>query len=238
MHGRAHPPDERITVLLAAANTMGGQLIAGALKRCGDKFDIVGSTSSYADAVQIFEAFKPHVAVISTALEDGPMNGFRVLQRIQTSGVNTAVVMLMDRNERELVVDSFRGGAKGVFCRGSSVRNLSKCIRTVHSGQLWVSNDQLMFLLDLITRLKPLHLSQSKDMRQLTRREADVVRLVTDGMKNSDIARELHVAEHTVRNYLYRVFDKLGLSSRVELVLHALARGESVAPPHSLELHR
>ena len=148
------------------------------------------------------------------------------------------MVMLMDRNERELVIDSFRGGAKGVFCRGSSVRYLSKCIRSVHGGQLWVSNDQLMFLLDLISRLKPLHLSQSKDMKQLTRREAEVVRLVTDGLKNSDIARELHVAEHTVRNYLYRVFDKLGLSSRVELVLHALACSQSIEPPQTLEFHR
>jgi DNA-binding NarL/FixJ family response regulator len=58
-------------------------------------------------------------------------------------------------------------------------------------------------------------------MPLLTRREEDVVRLVADGLKNGEVAQRLNVAEHTVRNYLYRIFDKLGVSNRVELILYA-----------------
>jgi DNA-binding CsgD family transcriptional regulator len=57
-------------------------------------------------------------------------------------------------------------------------------------------------------------------MPLLTRREEEVVRLVADGMKNGEIAKNLDLAEHSIRNYLYRIFDKLGVSSRVELILY------------------
>jgi len=73
-------------------------------------------------------------------------------------------------------------------------------------------------------RLKPLQLRSSLPVKVLTKREEEVVRLVAEGMRNSEIARELHVAEHTVRNYLFRIFEKLGLSSRVELVLYSQTR--------------
>jgi DNA-binding NarL/FixJ family response regulator len=143
---------------------------------------------------------------------------------MRASGSRSAAVMVMDHDEPELVIDSFRGGARGVFCRRSPLKSLTKCISTVHSGQFWINNDQLAFLLELITRLKPLQVARSRDLKLLTRREAEVVHRVAQGMKNADIARELHLTEHTVRNYLFRVFEKLGLSSRVELTLYALSR--------------
>ncbi len=180
----------------------------------------------------------PHVAVISTELQDGPLTGFKVLHQVRTSGLQTTAVMMMDESKPELVIDSFRGGARGVFCRGNPLKSLSKCIRTVHSGQLWICNEQLEFLLELITRLKPLHFCKPQDMKLLTRREAEVVSLVAQGMRNAEIALELHVAEHTVRNYLFRVFEKLGLSSRVELVLHAVTRQENDQADSELELRR
>ncbi len=97
-----------------------------------------------------------------------------------------------------------------------------KCIRTVHNGQIWASNHELEFLLEAIVYSRPLHLSKIHSMSVLTPREEAVVRLVAEGMKNREISLKLNVSEHTVRNYLFRVFDKLGVSNRVELVLYAL----------------
>ncbi len=213
-------------------------MIAGALKRCRDKFEVLGSTSNYAEALHLFEKCAPHVAVISTELEDGPLAGFKVLRQMRAFNSKTAAVMVMDGNERELVIDSFRGGARGVFCRRSPLKSLSKCIRTVHSGQFWVSTEQLEFLFELIKCLKPLQLPKSRDMRLLTKREAEVVRFVAQGMKNSEIASELQVTEHTVKNYLFRVFEKLGLSSRVELALYAVSKEEGNEASSGPELRR
>jgi DNA-binding CsgD family transcriptional regulator len=72
------------------------------------------------------------------------------------------------------------------------------------------------------SRPRPLKLKKSGEMDLLTRREQEVVRLVSEGMKNREIAEALHITEHTVSNYLYRIFEKLGASTRVELVFHNL----------------
>lgn len=218
-----------ISVLIAESTVMGGQLIAGALKRCR-KFNVLDPVCNYADALRLAAQSGPQVAVISTQLEDGPLIGFKLLHQIRSSGLSTAAVMLTDENEPDLVIDSFRSGARGVFCRRNSLKSLSKCIRTVHSGQLWISNEQIEFLFKLITRLKPMQLRQTQHTKVLTKREADIVRLVAEGMRNSEIAVELNLVEHTVRNYLFRIFEKLGLSSRVELVLYSLTRQQLAEP--------
>lgn len=86
------------------------------------------------------------------------------------------------------------------------------------------SNEDLEYLLKALTYLKPSQLTSTTRLALVTRREADVVRLVADGMKNREIAIQLHLTDHTVSNYLYRIFDKLEVSSRVELVLYAMSR--------------
>jgi DNA-binding NarL/FixJ family response regulator len=80
-------------------------------------------------------------------------------------------------------------------------------------------------------RFKPLQLKQPQQMSLLTKREAEVVRLVAEGMRNSDIARELNLVEHTVRNYIFRISEKLGLSSRVELALYGLSQQQLTQDP-------
>ncbi len=74
-------------------------------------------------------------------------------------------------------------------------------------------------------------------MARLTPRERDVVRLVAEGMRNQEIALQLNLTEHTVRNYMLRIFDKLGISSRVELVLYAFSGAEGMAEPVASRAH-
>ena len=77
-----------------------------------------------------------------------------------------------------------------------------------------------------MSQSKSLELNDSDGIHLLTRREEEVVRLFADGMKNREIAEALHVKEHSVRNYIYRIFEKLGVSSRVELILYAFSQRE------------
>ena len=137
--------------------------------------------------------------------------------------------MLLDSTERDLVADAFRGGAVGVFCRDYAFNAAPKCIRRVHEGLVWVNNMELEFLLELVIGMKPLEVRSTGGMALLTPRERDVVRLAAEGMRNQEIALKLNLGEHTVRNYLIRIFDKLGISSRVELVLYALSGAEDIA---------
>ncbi len=214
---RAH-----IRVLIAEATRMGGQLVATALKRCRNHFDVIATTQNLSEAVQAVEQHFPDIAVISADLQDAPLAGFELLHRLRTSRSKTAAIVLVNSSDRDLVINAFRYGARGVFCRANSFKALPKCIRTVHNGQIWASNHELEFLLEAIVYSRPLELSKIHSMSVLTPREEEVVRLVAEGMKNREISLKLNVSEHTIRNYLFRVFDKLGVSNRVELVLYAL----------------
>lgn len=224
---------ERLRVSVVDATRMGGELIAAALMRSRNNFDVSAITGNSSEAYLGLVNSPPRVAVITAQLEDGRLAGFKVLHRLRASNLKIPAVMLLDSDERDLVIDAFRAGARGIFCRGSSFDALPKCIRRVHEGQIWISNANLEFLLGLITNLRPFQIHSAGAKALLTPRERDVVRLVAEGMRNQEIGDTLSLGEHTVRNYIFRVFDKLGLSSRVELVLYALSMENSFADQSS-----
>jgi DNA-binding NarL/FixJ family response regulator len=166
----------------------------------------------------------PDVALISENLQDGPLTGFSVLDELHRFFPKTSVIVLLRSASMDLIVDAFRAGAKGVFCREEPLQTLCKCIQSVHQGQVWANSSQLRSVLDAFASAAPLHLTNAHGQPLLTKRETDVVKLVVDGHSNRDVAEKLGLTEHTVSNYLFRIYEKLGISSRVELVLYSLKR--------------
>ncbi|PYU01244.1 MAG: hypothetical protein DMG38_04305 [Acidobacteria bacterium] len=217
----------RVRVCIADATRMSAQLIAVALKRYHKKLDICAFAGNSSEVFSELRTSRPDIAVISAQLEDGRLAGFKVVDQLLASNSKIRSVMLLDSDERDLVVDAFRAGARGVFCRGSSFNALPKCIRRVYEGQIWISNAELEFLLGAIVNLRRFHIHKGNGNVSFTPRERDVIRLVAEGMRNQEIGVALSLREHTVRNYIFRVFEKLGLSSRVELVLYALKAEQS-----------
>ena len=227
MYGTAQPSAERIRVGIAEATRMGSQLISSELSRRRNNFEVFTCSSNSSGAFRELLGYKPDVAVISANLEDGPLTGFKVLHQLRASALKAPAIILLDSDERELVIDAFRAGARGIFCRGQSSTALPKCIRTVYQGQIWASNNEVEFLLDLISKLKPLHIASPRARALLTRREEEVMRLVAEGMRNQEISVKLRLSEHTIKNCIFRIYEKLGLSSRVELVLYSLSQSEA-----------
>ena len=106
-------------------------------------------------------------------------------------------------------------------------RLLCKCIQSVHRGQVWANSEQLKYLIEGITQVPSLRMVNAVGLKLLTAREEQVVGLVAEGLSNREVAHELSLSEHTIKKYLFRIFDKLGISSRVELVLYAVSHGGS-----------
>jgi DNA-binding NarL/FixJ family response regulator len=90
---------------------------------------------------------------------------------------------------------------------------------------VWANSEQLQYLIEAIAQVPSLRVVNASGFKLLTPREEQVVALVADGLSNREIAEELGLSEHTVKKYLFRIFDKLGISSRVELVLYAFSHG-------------
>jgi DNA-binding NarL/FixJ family response regulator len=218
-----HTPKERIRVFIGAPDHITGELLKSALSRGRTNFTVETSAGNSHDVIRGLEGRKIHVAVISERLEDGPDAGIKVLHKLRDSH-RTPAVMMLQCSKPESVVNAFRGGARGIFHRHHSLKALSKCIQVVHKGQIWANTEDGEHVLTALINTKPLEFSNVDGVALLTRREEDVARLVADGLKNREIAQKLNVKEHTIRNYMYRIFEKLGVSTRVELILYAYSQ--------------
>jgi DNA-binding NarL/FixJ family response regulator len=211
-----------IAVIIADASRMHCQLMATALRRSRYRFDVVCSATESQEALQALKEKKPDVAVIASNLRDGPLAGFKVLRELQSCRSMSKTIMLIDSSERDIVIESFRGGAHGVISRDELFETLCECVRAVHQGQIWVRAEELHFLVDALVESASPQMLNTKGVALLTKQEQGVVRLVAKGMTNRDIACQLSLSENTVKNYMFRVFDKLGTSNRTELALYAV----------------
>jgi DNA-binding NarL/FixJ family response regulator len=188
------------------------------LQRSRKCFKVIACVHSVQETMDAAAA-EPHVMLISGHLRDGALSGFRALREIHSLHPAIRVVMLLEARDRDLVVAVFRGGARGVVFREEPLPHLAKCIHRVHQGEIWVSNSELESILEALAVTAPLK-ALNTSFAALTKREQQVSALVGQGLGNREIARRLNISEHTVRNYLSRIFEKLGVSNRVGVALH------------------
>src|SRR5271168_280206 len=221
-----------IRVLAADANRMNSQLLAAALER-DKRFQVLEPVSDARGIIATVAKEKPTVVVISAELDDDKRKGFEVARELHASHSETRVVMLLDSSERSQVVEAFRTGARGVFSRSESLTSLARCIQCVSEGQIWANSKELRYILEALGEALPLRVVDTRGAALLSRREVEVVRCVAEGLSNREIAQRLGLTEHTVKNYLFRIFDKLGVSKRVEVVLYAYSLGNAPVPTPS-----
>jgi DNA-binding NarL/FixJ family response regulator len=210
-----------ISLLVGEHSRMGCQLMETAL-RCCHHISVVASVVESSELIEAYENVRPDVCMISSSLRDGQNSGFRVARELHSSFRNAAIVLLLEFSERNLVVEAFRSGARGVFSRDDSFELLARCVQRVHEGQVWANSQQLQFAIEALTESAPSAIVDAKGAHLLTKRELSVVQLVAEGLSNRDISHELRLSEHTVRNYLFRIFNKIGVSTRLELAIYAI----------------
>jgi two-component system, NarL family, nitrate/nitrite response regulator NarL len=218
----ASQPPSLVSVLVADENLMAGQLLGASLAG-KNGFKVVGTAIAVEQALQMFRSERADVVVIAVDLKDGPRSGFSLLRQLRAAYTGTRIIMLLDSIEADLVLSAFRTGARGLFCRSGSVKMFRKCILAVHQGQVWANAEQMQLILNALESQVPLPVADSQRNTQFRRREKEVLACIANGLSNREIAQQLGLSEHTVKNYLSRLCDKLGRSGRVELMLYALA---------------
>jgi DNA-binding NarL/FixJ family response regulator len=229
MHRVQQSRSSDVSVLIVEANEMNCQLVEAVFRPRRSRVSVVAQAVAASPALILLKETQPDIAVVSAELQDGPFEGFRFIREMRQLQSRTRAVMLLGSREPEMVIDAFRFGARGVVFRDEPVETLNKCIHAVHQGQVWANSMYLGFLIEALSQSTPLCLKDARGINLLSKREEDVVRLVADGLSNKDVAAQLGLKEHTIRNYLFRVFDKLGVSSRVELVLYCLQERQKEA---------
>jgi len=213
---------EAVQVLVADSGPIQSQLLTRALQSRRD-FQ-VSAVALEASALHNFMQSN-HADVVLMAGNHLP--DLSLLRWLRVSYPKIAPVLLAESEDRQLVVNAFRAGAKGIFLfTQTPFPMLCKCIHCVFQGQVWINPQQMNYVLDALSEVPTLRVVNSNGRFLLTPREEQVVALVADGMTNRGVAVELGLSEHTIKKYLLRIFDKVGISSRVELVLYAISHGE------------
>jgi DNA-binding NarL/FixJ family response regulator len=210
-----------VRVLIADSGPLQSQLLARALRSRRDfqVFTVAQKTSTL-DA--FLQSNQVDVALISGT--DPP--DFSLLRWLRISHPAIASVLLAENDDRELIINALRVGVRGIFLFSHApFRMLCKCVNCVARGEVWLSNEQMQYVLDALSEVPTLRVVNANGRSLLTPREEQVVALVADGLTNRQVADELGLSEHTIKKYLLRIFDKVGTSSRVELVLYAMSHG-------------
>ena len=219
--------DTRPSVLVTEASKMYCDLLSMAFLGVPDRFHVVATAFTTADILAQVREHRPSVAIISDNLADGPLSGLRILPEVRKANPETRLLLAMSSSDRELVIEAFRFGADGVFCRNSPFDMLCKSVDALAKGQIWATSKELRYVMEEFMRAPKQRKVDPTVENRMTKREGDVVRLAVEGLSNREIAAQLGLTEHTVKNYLFRVFDKLGVSNRVELVLSCLRQEET-----------
>lgn len=211
-----------ISLLIAEASRLNCQTLSTSLRRMRRHLAVIATCVDSSEILTSFALTKPDVCIINASLKSGPSAGFHATRELRTKHRHAKIILLVDSCERAVVVEAFRAGARGILSRDEPVETLCKCIRKVREGQIWASNGQLQYVVDSIADTNSRFITDSRGTSLLTRQELALVELVAEGRSNKDIAQAMNLSEHTVRNYLFRIFNKLGTSSRLELALYAI----------------
>ena len=185
---------------------------------------IVGEAVDGEETVKVVRQLKPHVLLLDLSLPK--LSGLEVLAELGKLELRTRTIMLTAAIEREQVVEALQLGVRGIVLKHSALQLLLKSIRCVNEGQYWVGQEGVSDLIHALRRMKPSR-QESGAPRNfgLSAREMEVIALIVAGYTNKDLARELGISENTAKHHLTNIFNKLGVSNRLELVLYAVDHG-------------
>ncbi len=182
-----------------------------------DDIMVIGEARTGVECLALVEKLKPDVVVLDLKMPE--KDGLSVLNDLGGKDASTRTIVLTASEDERDFVEVVRRGARGVVLKQAASELLLEGIRKVHRGEMWIDQRVAAEVMRAMTR-PPGAEQQARPL--LTEREQDIVRLVTQGFRNKEIADKLSIGEQTVKNHLHNIFDKLGVSYRLELALYAL----------------
>jgi DNA-binding NarL/FixJ family response regulator len=212
--------DERLRVLIVDDHALFRRGLQMVLRQEED-IDVVGEAGDGHEAVDKAQELMPDVVLMDVRMPG--QSGIKATEQIKDLLPHAKILMLTISDEEADLYDAIKAGASGYLLKEISIDEVADAVRSVSSGQSRISPSMASKLLTEFAAM-----SKRADERQqlpaprLTEREMEVLKLVAQGMNNRDIAKELFIAENTVKNHIRNILEKLHLHSRMEAVVYAV----------------
>ncbi len=184
-------------------------------------FKVIGEACDGVEAVKMVRQLKPEIMLLDLAMPG--RSGLEALREMTNDGTPVRVILLTAAAEKEQIVEALQLGARGVVLKDSATQILLKSIRAVMNGEYWVGRESVSNLVQYLRGLIGSTVNTARQRRYgLTPRELEIVSAVVAGYANKEIAEHFKISEDTVKHHLSNIFDKVGVSTRLELALFAV----------------
>jgi two-component system nitrate/nitrite response regulator NarL len=192
-------------------------------------FRVIGEACDGVEAVSLVHQLKPEILLLDLAMPRRP--GLEALRELSTESLSVRVILLTAAAEKEQIVEALQLGARGVVLKDSATQILLKAIHAVMNGEYWVGRETVSNLMQYLRGLVDSSNAASRQKRYgLTPRELEIISAVVAGYANKEIAEHFKISEDTVKHHLSNIFDKLGVSTRLELALFAVNQSVPFKP--------
>jgi two-component system, NarL family, nitrate/nitrite response regulator NarL len=183
-----------------------------------EEITIVGEARNGAECIKMLGNLKPDILLLDLHMPD--KNGLAVLEEVNFDRLPTRVIVLTAAEDDRDLVRAMRLGARGVVLKESATDLLVKSIHRVHAGEIWLDSHMTAGVINAFSASFKSGARSEKPL--LSDREMEIVQLVAQGFQNKEIGKKLFISENTVKNHMRNIFDKLGVSDRLELMLYAI----------------
>lgn len=213
-----------IRVLIADGHPI---VLAGLRSVLSDRpgIQVVGEANDGMEAIDKAVELGPDVVLMDLKLPK--VDGMTVLRSLHARAQNSKVILFASSEHREDFVEAMKLGCSGVLPRDTPTHLIEKSIIKVHAGEIWLDSNTTAAVIRHFASPTEFNQTQgngktSRERSQLSQREREIIILIAQGYKNKEIAEKMFITEQTVKNHLHNVFDKLGVSDRLELALYAI----------------
>ncbi len=196
-----------------------------------EDFEVVAQASDGRQVLEILQQLEPDILLLDLKMPG--LDGLATLQRLQQARNKTRVIVLTASDDKNEFVQAMKLGTSGIVLKQTATELLIKSIRKVHAGEIWLDSSTTAAVIRQFVAAEeqqqpappPMQAPQRERERErspLSQREREIVALVAQGFKNKEMAEKMFISEQTVKNHLHNIFDKLGVSDRLELALYAI----------------